>query len=72
MERARAMVTAMLANAPLALALCIEAVDVGYELSLDDALRHEATAFGLAAATEDMREGTQAFLAKRAPAFVGR
>ena len=72
LDRARALLTAMLAYAPIALALTIEAVNTGYDLPLDEALRFEATAFGLAAATEDMREGTQAFLGKRAARFVGR
>ena len=39
--------------APVALALTVEAVNAGYDLPLDEALRFEATAFGLAAATED-------------------
>jgi enoyl-CoA hydratase len=72
MDRARAMATAMLANAPVALALCIEAVNAGYDLPLDEAQQLEANAFGLAAATEDRREGTSAFLEKRTPAFRGR
>ena len=72
LDRARAMLTQMLANAPVALALCIEAVNAGSDLSLDDALLHESTAFGLSAATEDMREGTRAFLEKRAPHFAGK
>jgi enoyl-CoA hydratase len=72
MDRARAMVTAMVANAPLALALTIETVNAGYDLALDEALRFEATAFGLAAATEDMAEGTKAFLEKRPARFSGR
>lgn len=70
--RARTLLSAMIANAPLALGLTIEAVNAGYDLPLDEALRFEATAFGLAAATEDMAEGTTAFLAKRAARFVGR
>jgi enoyl-CoA hydratase len=72
MDRARAMVTAMIANAPLALALTVETVNSGYDLALDEALRFEATAFGLAAATEDMAEGTTAFLEKRPARFTGR
>lgn len=71
-DRARAMLAAMLGNAPAALALTIEAVNAGYDLPLDEALRFEATAFGLSAATEDMREGTRAFLEKRAARFSGR
>jgi enoyl-CoA hydratase len=68
---ATALVQAMLANAPLALAACIEVVNAGYDLALDDALTFEATAFGLLAATTDKAEGTRAFLEKRAPAFKG-
>ncbi len=72
MDRTRALVTAMIANAPLALALTVETVNAGYDLPLDEALRFEATAFGLAAATEDMAEGTKAFLEKRPARFSGR
>jgi enoyl-CoA hydratase len=72
MERTRALVTAMIANAPLALALTVETVHAGYDLPLEEALRFEATAFGLAAATEDMAEGTKAFLEKRPARFSGR
>jgi enoyl-CoA hydratase len=68
---AEAMVRAMLANGPLALALCIEAVDRGLEMSLEEGLVLEANHFGLLAATADMREGMRAFLEKRAPAFTG-
>ncbi|HWQ55440.1 MAG TPA: enoyl-CoA hydratase-related protein [Bryobacteraceae bacterium] len=61
-----------LANAPVALALAMEAVDVGLDSGLEDGMRFEAAAFGLAAATEDGREGTRAFLEKRPPAFAGK
>jgi enoyl-CoA hydratase len=61
-----------LANAPLALALTIEAVDIGLAGGLEEGLRFEAAAFGLAAATDDRREGTRAFLEKRPAAFSGR
>ena len=50
----------------------MEAVDVGLEAGLEAGLRFEAAAFGLAAATEDGREGTRAFLEKRRPGFAGR
>lgn len=68
---ATAMLQTMLTNGPVALAHCIEAVNTGYDLPLDDALTLEATAFGLLAATDDKREGTRAFLEKRAPSFKG-
>jgi enoyl-CoA hydratase len=69
---ATAMLQTMMANGPLALAHCIEAVNSGYDLPLMEALTLEATAFGLLAATEDKREGTRAFLEKRAAAFTGQ
>ena len=72
LDRARALLGQMLANAPVALALCIEAVNAGVDLPLDEAMQLEATMFGLSAATEDMREGTRAFLEKRPPAFAGK
>jgi len=70
-EVARAMLLQMLANGPLALAHCIEAVNRGADVSMDEALALEAAAFGLLASTADMREGTSAFLEKRAPRFRG-
>ena len=62
---------AMLANAPLAIAAVIEVVNRGYDATLEDALALEATAFGVLAATDDKREGTRAFLEKRAARFSG-
>ena len=69
---AQMMMKQMLANAPLALALCIEAVDRGTEMSLEAGLMLETNHFGLLASTEDMREGTRAFLEKRPAQFAGR
>ncbi|MFN7996788.1 MAG: enoyl-CoA hydratase-related protein [Bryobacteraceae bacterium] len=62
----------VLANAPLALSLTLQAVDLGLDAGLDQGLRFEAAAFGLTTATEDKREGTRAFLEKRQPAFAGK
>ena len=62
----------ILAMAPLAVRLCLEAVDQGFEMTLDEGLLLEANHFGLLAATNDMKEGTQAFLDKRPPRFEGR
>lgn len=70
-ETCRKMLAQMLANGPLALARCIEVVDRGADVALDEALAIEAAAFGELAATQDMREGTAAFLEKRAPRFHG-
>jgi enoyl-CoA hydratase len=62
-------VRAMLENGPAALRACIEAVDAGLDADLDGALQLEATYFGLLSGTNEMREGTQAFLEKRKPKF---
>jgi enoyl-CoA hydratase len=69
---ARKMLSAMLANAPVALALAIETIDKGLDLPIEEAIALEAENFGRCARTEDMREGATAFLAKRAPNFTGR
>ncbi len=68
----RAWLAKALANAPLALGLVMEAVDVGLEAGLEAGLRFEAAAFALCAATGDGREGTRAFLEKRRPVFAGK
>ena len=66
---AQAVMEQILANGPLAVALCIEAVDRGLEMPLSEGLLLEANHFGLLASTADMREGMQAFFEKRAPRF---
>lgn len=72
LSAADAVLRQMLANGPLALASCIESVVRGTESSLDDGLTLEANHFALLAGTQDMTEGTRAFLEKRPPAFAGR
>ncbi len=62
----------ILAMGPLAVRLSIEAIDTGLEMTLDEGLLLEANHFGLLAATADMKEGTTAFLEKRAARFQGR
>jgi enoyl-CoA hydratase len=61
----------ILANGPLAVRACLEAVDAGLEMSVDQALLLEASYFGLLSATGDMQEGTKAFVEKRKPGFKG-
>ena len=68
---ATTLIQQMLTNAPLGLAACIDIVDRGLELPLDDALMLEATTFGVLITTSDTAEGTRAFLEKRAPRFTG-
>ena len=69
---ARAWLGKVLQNGPLAVRLAMEAVDAGLNGGLKEGLQLEAAFFGLSAATEDCREGTRAFLEKRAPAFTGK
>ena len=59
----------ILSNGPLAVAHCIEAVNHGLDLPLDEGCLLEATLFGVGAASEEMREGTSAFLEKRKARF---
>jgi enoyl-CoA hydratase len=60
------------AKAPVAVRYALDAVRVGLDVPLPQGLAHEAALFGLVAATDDMREGTRAFLEKRAATFTGR
>lgn len=62
----------VLGNGPLAVALTLEAVEMGYSAGLEAGLRFEAMAFGVSAGTADRREGTRAFLEKRQPVFTGK
>jgi len=70
--RAEAILKQIFANAPVAVRHSLEAVNKGLETSLNEGLALEASFFGLCAGTEDKKEGTSAFLEKRAPQFQGR
>jgi enoyl-CoA hydratase len=62
----------ILENGPLAVRACLDLVDAGADMSLEDALFLEAGYFGLLSATSDMHEGTRAFLDKRKASFEGK
>ena len=72
LDDARALLTVMLAQGPLAVRLCLQAVDGGLDRAMDDALALESKLFGDACASADKDEGTRAFLEKRPPVFHGR
>jgi enoyl-CoA hydratase len=72
MVTAEAIAKKVIANAPLAVKYAMEAVEHGMEMPQEEGLFLEATLFGLCSATEDMREGTRAFLEKRPAQFKGK
>jgi enoyl-CoA hydratase len=72
LAEARQLIASILANAPIAVALAMDAVDIGISCGQEEGLRFESAAFGLAASTEDRREGTKAFIERRPPVFTGR
>jgi enoyl-CoA hydratase len=71
MTEARKLAAQLAANAPVAMRYIINAVHKGVEMPFAEACQYEATLFGLVASTDDMREGTAAFLEKRKPVFKG-
>src|SRR3981189_1692708 len=69
---AEALAKKIISNAPLSVKFTMEAIERGSQMPQEEGLFLEATLFGLCAATEDMREGTKAFLEKRPAQFKGR
>ena len=69
---AKKLAATLAAKAPIATRYILEAVHKGVEMPFAQAQVFEATLFGLVASTEDMREGTKAFLEKRKPEFKGK
>jgi enoyl-CoA hydratase len=69
---AEAMAKKIIENAPLAVKYTIEAIEHGSEMPQEEGQYLETTLFGLCAATEDMREGTRAFLGKFLAQFRGK
>jgi enoyl-CoA hydratase/carnithine racemase len=70
--RAEAILKQIFANAPIAVKYSLEAVNKGLEANQAEGLALEASFFGICAVTEDKKEGTSAFLEKRAAQFQGR
>src|SRR5881392_1551538 len=70
--RAETILKQIFSNAPIAVKYALEAVNKGLEARLAEGLALEASLFGLCAGTEDKKEGTLAFLQKRAAQFQGR
>ena len=72
LARAEEILRKIEANGPLAIRLCMEAVNRGLEVSLAEGLVLERTLFGLSATSSDKTEGTSAFLEKRPAKFTGQ
>jgi enoyl-CoA hydratase len=72
MTEVRAIAARLAGHAPIAMRYILSAINQGLEMPFAEACVFEATLFGLVASTEDMREGTRAFLEKRKPEFKGR
>jgi enoyl-CoA hydratase len=72
MDEARKLAQTLAAKAPVAVRYILDAVASGADMTFAEAEDHEATLFGLVSTTDDMREGTRAFLEKRKPTFTGK
>jgi enoyl-CoA hydratase len=72
METARKTASLILQKGPVALRAAMDAIDHGFNAGFEDGCRLEASLFGVVCGTEDMKEGTQAFLDKRKPEFKGK
>ena len=70
-EHARGVAKTILKRSPVAVRFAKESVRRGASMELQDALSLESDLFGMISATQDMREGTHAFLEKRKPQFSG-
>ena len=72
MDAARKMALTIASRGPVAVRAAIEAINSGYEMPFQEGQFLEATLFGLLCASEDQKEGMNAFLEKRKPDFKGR
>jgi len=69
---AEEILNAIYSKGSVAVKLCLEAVNHGMEMTLEEGVQLESNLFGLCFSTEDMKEGTQAFMEKRKPNFKGK
>jgi enoyl-CoA hydratase len=72
LAEARALAASLAAKPAVATRCLLDAVATAADASIGAAQDYEAALFGLVFATDDMREGTRAFLEKRIPTFRGR
>ncbi len=72
MEEAKAMANMIIANAPIAVKLCKDAINRGMQVDMDRAIVIEAEDFGKCFATEDQEEGMSAFVERRAKNFQNK
>jgi enoyl-CoA hydratase len=72
MNEARKLAAHLAAQAPVAIRYILAAIGKGADMAFAEGAVFEATLFGLVASTDDMREGTRAFLEKRKAEFKGR
>jgi enoyl-CoA hydratase len=72
MAASRQLLASILDKGPLAVRYAVESAIRAETLGMEDALYLEAALFGMACGSEDMKEGTRAFLEKRKPEFKGR
>ncbi|MFQ5744157.1 MAG: enoyl-CoA hydratase/isomerase family protein [Acidobacteriota bacterium] len=71
MDRARELAATLASKPPIALRYAIEAVNQGLQTTIKEGQAIESNLFGLCCATKDQKEGMQAFLEKRKPAWTG-
>ena len=70
--KAEGILNTIYTKGPVAVKLCLEAIQHGMEMTLEEGVQLESNLFGLCFSTEDMKEGTQAFIEKRKPDFKGK
>ena len=72
LEAAEKLAGKILRNAPLAIELAKDAIEMGQNMPLEEAVQYSQKNCVVCFSTEDMKEGTSAFLEKRKPEFKGK